>query len=503
MKLSNTTSSIIRSPALYLGLAVLTLTGCGSSDDDNTGFIRFYNASYNAPAVYLTVDEDLDEDDDDEVEITYGAVTFGNVTSNNALDNDTYWVELGWQDEESSERSDLEVIYQEQHQIKNEVITFVALTDDIRSPNVLTFDIPVVDDGDDDDDDLFNVRFLNLNTDYSTVDVYISEDNETFNEAEFVSTVELNSLTDNIKIEQDQYIFYITEPGGSEPIFTSEDISYSVVSQYVVVLRDNVGVGSSPFTVDSIGVNSVVELNDVDSEASFGFYNGIATNEYMPNYTGVVDLNVDLDDDGELMVDELSYGQFSESVTTANGDYSFDIINADNDDLFIHDALLSLQENADNIVFLYSKTDPVDDDEDDVIDEDEDGIVDNYESIIKSLTITKSTSSSIYSHGIKVVNLSDSDDFSRVKFYFVENDEVISTADNTLSVLQESNSSITLINNTYDVFAIATIDGSDIIMDSFQLTLDEDSVEQFLIFAPDDSASTGFSMTLVNQNQVN
>ncbi|MGY0644603.1 MAG: hypothetical protein ACW7DN_08535, partial [Paraglaciecola chathamensis] len=194
---------------------------------------------------------------------------------------------------------------------------------------------------------------------------------------------------------------------------------------------------------------------------------------------------------------------FSESVTTANGDYSFDIINADNDDLFIHDALLSLQENADNIVFLYSKTDPVDDDEDDVIDEDEDGIVDNYESIIKSLTITKSTSSSIYSHGIKVVNLSDSDDFSRVKFYFVENDEVISTADNTLSVLQESNSSITLINNTYDVFAIATIDGSDIIMDSFQLTLDEDSVEQFLIFAPDDSASTGFSMTLVNQNQVN
>ena len=46
-----------------------------------------------------------------------------------------------------------------------------------------------------------------------------------------------------------------------------------------------------------------------------------------------------------------------------------------------------------------------------------------------------------------MVNLSDSDDFSRVKFYFVENDEVISTADNTLSVLQESNSSITLINN--------------------------------------------------------
>mgnify|MGYP003632772480 FL=1 len=120
MKLSKTTSSIIRSPALYIGLAVLSLTGCGSSDDDSTGYIRFYNASYNAPAVYLTVDEDLDEDDDDEVEITYSSVQFGSVTSNNALDNDTYWVELGWQDEESNDRSDLEVIYQEQHKIKKD-----------------------------------------------------------------------------------------------------------------------------------------------------------------------------------------------------------------------------------------------------------------------------------------------------------------------------------------------------------------------------------------------
>lgn len=503
MKLSKTTSSIIRSPALYIGLAVLSLTGCGSSDDDSTGYIRFYNASYNAPAVYLTVDEDLDEDDDDEVEITYSSVQFGSVTSNNVLDNDTYWVELGWQDEESNDRSDLEVIYQEQHKIKKDYITFVALTDDIRDPTVLTFDIPVVDDDDDDDDDLFNLRFLNLNTNYASVDVYMSEDNETFNEAEFVSTVELNSLTDNIKVEQDQYIFYITEPGGSEPIFTSEDISYSVVSQYVVALRDNVGVGSSPFTIDSIGTNSVTELNDVNSEASFGFYNGIATNRYIPDYSGVVDLNVDLIDDSKLKVEDLAYGEFSNTTTTSNGDYSFDIYNADNDTLFIHDALLSLEENADNMVFIYAKTDAIDDDEDDIIDENEDGIVDDYESIIKSITITKSTSTSIYSHGIKVVNLSDSDDFSRVKFYFVESDEVISTADNTLSVLQESNSSISLINNTYSVYAIATIEDTDIIMDSFQLTLDEDSVEQFLIFEADDSSSTGFRMTLVHQNQDN
>ncbi|MFT6898877.1 MAG: hypothetical protein ACJA13_003304 [Paraglaciecola sp.] len=499
MKFSKTIPKIIRYPVVYLSTMLLILSGCSGSSDDSTGYIKFYNASSNAPGVFLTVDENLDADDDDEIEVTYSAVAFSKVSASNALDTGKYYVELAWQDEESSERSDLEVIYEDQVSITSENITFMALTADIRQPDVLTFDIPVIDDDTDDDDDLFNLRFLNLNATYQTVDVYMSKDNETFNEAQFVTSSDLNSLTDNIKLDQDQYIFYITPAGGDEVIYTSVDQSYSWVSQYVIVLRANTGVGSSPFAIDSIGVNGVTQLDDVDSEATFGFYNAITPNDYLPDYYGVIDIDVKLGSESKVVINNLAYGEFSASTTTANGDYAFNVLNTYTDQTFINDALLSLEENADNTLFLYGKIDPVDDDKDLDIDENGDGIVDNYESIVKSMTITKSNNSSLYSHGIKVVNLTDSDDFSRVTFYFVLSDEIISTADNKLSVLQESNGSVSLLNNTYDIYAVANIDGTDLVLGSMLLILNEDSQEQFLIFEADEAAYTGYTMKLVEQ----
>ncbi|MEP4100406.1 MAG: hypothetical protein ABJL97_08615, partial [Paraglaciecola sp.] len=322
---------------------------------------------------------------------------------------------------------------------------------------------------------------------------------ETFNEAEFLGNVNYHELTDNMKLDQDQYIFYITLPGETDVLYTSVDQDYSVVSQYVIVIRDNTGVGSADFTIDSIGTNGITELADVDSEAEFGFYNAISTDDYLPEYQGQIDIEVTLDDDGDVVIEDLEKGEFSASTITANGDYSFDVMNSADGEIYISDALLSLQENADSTIFLYGRKDAIDDDEDGVTDENEDGIVDDYEIVIKSLALTKNSSSSIYSHGIQVVNLADSDDFSRVTFYFVLSDEVIDTADNLLSVLQENSGSLTLLNNTYDIFAVATIDGTETVLDSMNLILDEDSQELYLIFEQDIDASSGFSMKLINQ----
>jgi hypothetical protein len=481
----------------------LSLTGCGSggSDDDSTGYIKFYNASANAPGIFLTVDENLDEDDDDEVEVTFNSVAYTKVSASNALDKGTYYIELAWQDEESSARSDLEVIYEDSVKIKNDQIKFIALTGDVREPQVLQFDIDVVDDDNDDDDDLFNVRLLNLNPDYQRVDLYMSKDNETFNEAEFIRTVDYQALSENIKIEQDQYIYYITPEASNEVIYSSVDVAYSAVSQYVIVLRKNTGVGTSPFTIDSIGINGVTELEDVDSEAKFSFYNGIALDDYLPDYFGNIDIEVKLDGESEVKFTQLASGEFSDSTTTSNGDYDFYVRNSNTNALYVTNALLSLQENADNTLFLYGKRDPIDDDNDGDIDENNDGIVDGYETTVKTLTVTKSSSASIYSHGIKVVNIADSEDFSRVTFYFVLSDEIISTAENKISVLQENSATLTLLNNTYNVYAIAPIDGTDIKLTSMNLVLNEDSKEQYLIFEADPTASSGYKMTLVNQKQ--
>tara|TARA_R110000751_G_scaffold15290_1_gene49271 strand:+ start:87306 stop:88775 length:1470 start_codon:yes stop_codon:yes gene_type:complete len=487
---------------LWISLSMFVLSGCSSDDDSGTGYVKFYNASPNAPGIFLTVDENLDDDDDDEIEVTYSSVDYTEVSGNNALDTDTYFIELAWQDEESSDRSDLEIIYEDSVKIKSDTISFIALTGDVREPEVLRFDIDVVDDDDDDDDDLFNIRLLNIHSDIQNVDLYVSKDNETFNEAEFLATANYQSLSDNIKLEQDQYIFYITLPGSTDVIYTSVDQSYSVVSQYIIVLRDNTGVGSSDFTIDSIGINGITELQDVDSEAEFSFYNAISSNDYLPDYQGNIDIDVRIGGVTKVTIDGLTKGEFSVSTNTSNGDYAFDVLNSDTDELYIKDALLSLKENADNTIFLYGRKDAIDEDEDGDIDENSDGIVDDYEIVIKSLTLTKSSSSSIYSHGVKVVNLANSEDFSRVTFYFVLNDEIISTADNLLSVLQENSGSLTLLNNTYDIYAVATIDGTDIVLDSMQMVLSEISQEQYLIFEQDENASSGYQMLLVNQKSV-
>jgi hypothetical protein len=502
MKFSQKKSVFTQLLVPCMGLLMLVLTGCSSDSNQTTGYIKFYNASPNAPGVFLTVDENLDDDDDDEIEVTYSAIDYTEVSGNNLLDTNTYYIELAWQDEESSDRSDLEIIYEDSVKINSEEISFIALTGDVREPEVLRFNIDVIDDDEDGDNDLFNIRLLNIHQEIPSVDLYASKDNETFNEAELIGTVNYQTLSENMKLDQDQYIFYITLPGSTDVIYTSVDVSYSVVSQYIIVLRDNTGVGSSDFTIDSIGTNGITELQDVNSEAEFGFYNAISNSDYLPDYQGKIDIHVRIGDVSEVKIDSVNKGEFTATTITSNGDYAFDVINSDTDELYIRDALLSLQENADNTVFLYGRKDAIDDDEDGDIDENGDGIVDDYEVVIKSLTLTKSSSSSIYSHGVQVVNLADSEDFSRVTFYFVLNDEIISTAENLLSVLQENSGSLTLLNNTYEIYAIATIDGTDSILDSMELVLNENSQEQYLIFEQDVYASSGYQMLLVNQKNV-
>ena len=505
MKCINVRPKLISHPMVCLSILLLALTGCGSgSDEEKVGYIKFYNASPSAPSIYMSVDEDLDDDDTDEVELTYSAVPYASVSATNSLEKGAYYVELGYQVDDSSDRDDLQLIYQEQLQIKKDQIKFVVLTSDIRSPNILTYDIDLVDDDNDADDDLFNLRLLNLsvNANYASLDLYVSKDNQTFNEAQLLGTLNVEDLSDNIKLAQEDYIYYITLAGSSEVLYTSEDVAYSSVAQYIVVIRDNAGVGSAPFTIDSIGTNGIKQLNDIDAEAQFSFYNAIEVDVIdgtLPSYQGTVNVKVRRNGTTEFIFNNLAKGELSATTTTANGDYSFDIVEPNSGDVYLSRVLLTLIDNADNTIFLYGHKTPIDDDNDGIVDENQDGIVDGYETKIKSLTVTNSSSVSVFSHTMKIVNLADSDDFSRVTFYFVENDEIIATASHSASVLEEKTSSVTLLNNTYEVHAIATIDGTSVIMDSYNLVLDEDSKDQFVIFEADASRESGFKMLFVDQ----
>lgn len=337
-------------------LLILSVSACGSSsDDDGTGFLKFYNASPNAPAMFITIDEDLDEDADDEVEQTYSNINYGIALSNQEIPTGNYFYELAWQDEDSSARSDLEIVFEDQLVVEEDDITMVVMTDDILSPQVTVFNIPVVDDEDDTDDDLFNLRFLNVSPLDNAIDIYMSLSDETFNEAELMGSLSYLELSDNVKREEDQYIFYITSAGSTEVLFESAEVSYPFSSQYVVAIRPSEGAGQSPFVIDNIATTSITEYQAVDAEARFRIYNGMQINELLPEYSGQLNIDSDINSQSEeTIISDLAISNFSQSFTVENGDYSLTVNNADDNVSLLQNQLLSMPENTDRSVFYLS-----------------------------------------------------------------------------------------------------------------------------------------------------
>lgn len=472
------------------------LAGCGSSSSDNgaIGYIQLYNASANAPAIYLTVDEDLNDEDEDAFEHTYSPISFGEVSGLVELENGDYYVEFAWQDEDSTARDDLEMIYQQATDIQPDIIKLYAITEDITSPNILTFDIALIDDETDTENDLFNLRFLNLHASFGEVDVYMSNSSETFNEAKLVSTRSYAVLSDNEKFEQDDYKFYLTAAGSSEVVFESEEISFPYSSQYIMSLRENLGADETPFVIDVVSKSNIVEYQQEGASASFRAFNGIKVNDLLDNYTGAFDLYMNTANP-EADVTNLQFGEFSQSINTEHGDYSFAITVPSTDEQLLKNHLVTLNENANKTIFFYTSELYVDHDGDGDVDEDGDGQVDEIELKVNSLVVDNNTAQSIYEHNINIVNLIDDKDFSSVTVYFVRSDELIETANNRKTVAFSNSGSLNLMNNTYEVFVVAQINSSDVILTSQSLLLDEDSQAMFLVLELDESSPTGYKMT--------
>ena len=109
---------------VLIAAVVFLMMGCesDSSDADNEGYVKLYNAASNAPAIYLTIDEDLETSEDDEIEITYSGVEYGEALNSSALQPNEYIFELAWQDGDSTDRNDLTLVHQSSLEIIAETI---------------------------------------------------------------------------------------------------------------------------------------------------------------------------------------------------------------------------------------------------------------------------------------------------------------------------------------------------------------------------------------------
>jgi hypothetical protein len=484
--------------SLMIVTTIFSLTACGSSDDsDAEGFVQLYNTTNNSPAIYLTIDEDFSTSDDD-IEITYNGVPYGSALSTNSVDNGTYFFELAWQDGDSTDTSDLTTVHEGSLEIKAEAIQLVVISEDILAPSVTTYNIDIIDDEDDITYDRFNFRLLNMHPDNEGIDVYLSKADETFNEAGLIGQYSYQELSINQKFDHDDYVVYITKAGDTEVLFQSNDITFSYSTQYILAIRENDGVGSSPYVLDKISSSLIESFIDFNSEAQFNAYNAIAEHELLPDYEGQISLYINgVDDSPE--VETLAMGELSQAVDLAKGDYSIDILVSEQETSLLKSHLLSLEENMHKTAFFYLDETEVDHDGDGDVDENDDGIVDEIEVNVHSLVVSNSSRESIYDHEIQVVNLVDSSDFSALTVYFVRSDETIETTTYKQAVSFARSESLYLTNNTYQVYVVAIDNSSEIILNAFELILDEASNEQFLVIETDDTQSTGYKVSLFDQ----
>ena len=478
--------------------STLLLISCGGSSDTDIGYVQLYNASANAPSLYLTIDQYADDDYDAK---TYLSVPFTQTGGRIEYETDTYNIELAWQDQ-YNDKFDLESIYEKPLQITKDINKFIVVAEDIKAPEIMIYDIPVRDEdekADDSDNEVFNVRFLNLHPSTETINIYVSQSDETFNEAQLISQSNYTNLSDNQKIDQGDYIVYITSTANNEILFQSSEISFPYSAEYIIIIRENTGAGSSPFIIDKVSTSTATAYADSNAEAEFNVYNAIIEHELLPAYQHNFDLYLNgIDETPEVAA--LGFGQFSDTIRLDSGDYAMTLMTTDSHEEIIKNHLLALNENSNKTIFFYLLEQDVDADGDGDVDENDDGIVDEIEITINSLVVENSQRDSIYDHQFQVINLIDSDDFTSYQVYFVRNDETIETAEQSLPALYATPRSIYLLNNTYKVYVIGREDSSNIILASTEITLNEDSKDQFMILETDINSPTGYKITLSAQN---
>ncbi|XPF92590.1 hypothetical protein ACM9HF_11125 [Colwellia sp. RE-S-Sl-9] len=480
-------------------ISVILLSACGSSDEEDTiGNLRFYNLSANSPAIYLTIDEDLTDEDEDAYEKTYSGVSFKSLSGISSVDTGNYAYEIAFQNDDGKSRDDLEILLEGNVNIIEESTKLLVLNGDVNAPELLSYDVAVIDDEDDIDDDLFNIQVLNMFESDKDISMYFSKDDETFNEAVLVGQVSYKALLDNQKFDQDSYIMYLVDTDTNEVVFESDEIDFAFPSQYILSIRKSTTDNGSPYVVDLISNSSITEYIDVNTQSTFKAFNAIKTHDLLPDYQGDLIFHIE-NLTHSATINSFSYGTFSEELVQENGDYSISLTTPETNSVIIENHLLTLPENSDKTVFFYLQETNVDDDGDGDVDENNDGIVDEVEVSIHSLAINNTNVSNIYDHKITTINFIESDDFSFVKVYFVRNNEMISSTPNSQLVSYGLSGSITLLNNTYTVYVVAQDDTSELILTSFEVVLNEDSKPQFLVLENDDSTPSGYRATFAEQ----
>lgn len=470
---------------MTLCLAIFSLsflTACdssSSSDQDASGYLQFINASKNSPSIRVT----YTNPDDEEIVDT---VAYSKSSALRNINSGDYDMVVSWQETED----DFNDIFEQEVQITDDKVDIVLLTGDFAQPELVffEFDRDIESLSDDDDEDQFSVQVINAYQESVAVDVYLSADNETFNEAILLASPLYQQISDPRLFDVESFKIYLTLSGSSEVVYESNTVDFTANYQYLVILREETGPSDSEFSVDLVANSFTSNFPDKDSKTELRVFNGIVEHELIPNYTQIADISIDGSSDNQV-IDNLSLGDMSDTLVFDASDYSMDITPDGTATPIAENHFVSLNPNDDKTVFLYltEETEEVDDAPDEV------------SVYVNSLIVDNSNRVSLYDHEIKIINLVQDEEFDAIDVYFVRSDETVDTADYNATAFRASPRTVTLPNNTYDVSLIVQVNNSDLLLDFQSITLDAESGDKYLIIEEDGMSGSGFSMMLVNQ----
>lgn len=444
---------------ILIGLTCCGLTACGGSNNDSTAtdtypqaYLQFYNASSNSAATSLAL---IEADSD---ELSAGSATFGDVTAISSLDDTSYTAKLSW-----TPATTVTTIKTQALTLNKGEKSILTMLGDFAAPELLQISFS----RDDSLSSQFKVALLNLAGDNQSYDLYISTEGQTFASAKQVSSAAYKTLSSFQTYSNGSYIFYLTKSGSDQVLLTSQVVSLSYQTEYVLALRrNNSPAATTSLVLDLIdNTSSVTTLEDASQPALFRLYNSIDNSGQASVYLG---------DSQQPLLTGLATDTLTSYQSIEAGDKRLTLVDEYGNTL-VRNGLLTANQGMARSVLFYQ----------------------NSAGQGQTLTVTESQAPQVYDFVFHSVNLIS--DFNQISLYFVRPGYTIDTTPYYITTLNyASQSQQTLPTGTYTIYAVySDLNNNKRLLAQTPATTLQAGSSYIVIAEPDVRAASGYKVSLL------
>ncbi len=445
----------------FLWLVISLIGGCGGSSSSSNGqssSVQLFNLSSNSSLISLEVDD-----------IQAATTGFARPT---ALFNVSHEGSAVYRIEHLDENSDAFVAIEEEVPLLDDFRYLSILTGDIRSPELTHTSFRLTDFDNDSQD--FQLIFGQFNELINNIDVYISEDSETFNDAQLLfSGLDYKTFSAPEILQQDTYTFYITNAGTTNVIFESEPIRLAARTRFFLIARQDFSTGFSNILLNLLASTpSAPTITDVSVDARIRFYNSVES---------LGTLDVIFDDNAATTFTALPTQTVSDYFTVNSGAHTLTLNDNTTGNPVIENLFINLDDGETPTLFLFETLD-----------------LDGNVNGLSTTRINANERVLAFQSQVTLTNLVPESDFISV-FFVAGNDEIGTTPFRVTNLGYTATSTINLDKRNYDVFVIETDEvGNELL--AFQTTLDlTNTTSNFILVAEKNSNETlGLRLSTIN-----